>query len=336
MNQKPSTLLEVHEKTIEYLAAPLFGLKRAWALGEGLEMRATSESAAPPPSPPPQRRPLKLLSRWRRKIASPDASHQPLAVDAVYVLSVRTFCDRIAHVQRELAAHGIPFEFIFEFDAVDLDPKLVASTFGPSLLKLPHQSLVLKHLHAWRLASQHQFRRILVFEDDVILREGFTPSLQRALQAAHAKPPGYLIYLGGADTKVPDSLFLDPEPLVPLPIGTTDGYVTDLTACQRRIAWCAANKIVLPADHLMRHIDKVCDIQQYWVPTPLIEQGSVTGLFDSVLDGHRMKYSRGANRVRYHWNKFSRRQLRGWWARLKRANRGPSNSTPVDDRSPAP
>ena len=42
-----------------------------------------------------------------------------LAVDAVFVLSVKTFTERIAHVRRELEGFRIPFEFIFDFDAAE-------------------------------------------------------------------------------------------------------------------------------------------------------------------------------------------------------------------------
>lgn len=37
-----------------------------------------------------------------------------------------------------------------------------------------------------------------------------------------------LIYLGGADAKVPESFFLERKPLIPQRIATTEGYVTDV------------------------------------------------------------------------------------------------------------
>lgn len=55
---------------------------------------------------------------------------QHLAVDAVYVLAIKTFRARIAHARRELGRHGIPFEFIFDFDVPDLDEVLLAKRFG--------------------------------------------------------------------------------------------------------------------------------------------------------------------------------------------------------------
>jgi glycosyl transferase family 25 len=239
-----------------------------------------------------------------------------IAVDAVYVLSLPAYKDRIAHVTRELAARRIEFSFIFDFGPDDLDDRFIACRFQPASLARPHMSLVLKHMHAWRLACEHRHRRILVFEDDVLLGADFTPRLAEALHAASGIPPGWLIFLGGADTKVPAAFFRARGPLIANPIATAEGYVTDLAACERRLAWCATNRIALPADHLIRHIDQACGIEQYWLPSPIVEQGSVTGLFDSVLDANRKKHSWLYNWARYRWNKLQRRQIRSLWSRL--------------------
>lgn len=246
--------------------------------------------------------------------AGPRAGRIP--VDAVYVLSLPTYNDRIAHVTRELSAQGIDFHFIFDFGPDELDTPLVARHFLPASLASPHMSLVLKHMHAWRLACEHRHRRILVFEDDVILSADFIPRLVEALHAASDLPPGWLIFLGGADAKLPAALLHARGPLIAHPIATTEGYVTDLAACEQRLAWCAANKIALPADHLVRHIDQTCGIKQYWLPSAIVEQGSVTGLFGSVLDVNRKKHSWLYNWARYRWNKFQRRRIRSLWSRL--------------------
>jgi glycosyl transferase family 25 len=244
-------------------------------------------------------------------------SESVLAVDAVYVLSVKTFTQRIAHIEREMVRHGIKFEFVFEFDVPELDGQLIANTFGPSDLKNCHQSLVLKHIYTWRMAEAAGLRRILVFEDDVVLAPDFTTRFASAMQAADALPAGYLVYLGGADAKVPDYYFLSPGLLVELPIATTEGYVTDLEAIRRRLTWLETNKVSLPADHLIKHIDASLGVTQYWLSRPIVEQGSVLGIFPSVLDGSRQKHSALFNRLRNGWNKFQRHSLRRWLAHIK-------------------
>jgi glycosyl transferase family 25 len=238
-----------------------------------------------------------------------------LAIDAVFVLSVKTFTERIAHVRRELARFDIPFEFIFDFDAAELDDATIQKHFaaGPPMRK--QMSLTLKHLQAWRLAVARGARRIMVFEDDVILHPEFRARLAAAMRAADALAPGWHIFLGGADAKVPDRFFLDTGPLVALPSTTAEGYVTDLAACRRRVAWCDANKITLPADQLITNVDRVEGIAQYWPLAPLVEQGSVVGRFDSVLDATRQKHGRFYNVARHRWTKWRRRTLRRHWVR---------------------
>lgn len=242
-----------------------------------------------------------------------------LRLDAVYVLTVRSLHQRIAHVSRELARQGVHFEFILDYDPSDLNAEAIDGVFGPSELLISHQSLVLKHMRAWQLACERNHRRILVFEDDVLLAHDFLSSLVPALLSADAKAPGWLIFLGGADTKVSDDFLLRQEPLIPMSIATAEAYVTDLAACQARLGWCRLNRITLPADHLIRHIDQVCGIRQYWLPEAIVEQGSVTGRFASTLDRHRMKHSWLFNWARYRWNKLRRRRLRGWWVRFSRS-----------------
>lgn len=238
-----------------------------------------------------------------------------LAIDAVFVLSVKTFAERIAHVTGELGGFGIPFEFIFDYDAAELDEAIILKHFAGGSPMKKQMSLTLKHLHAWRLACARGARRIMVFEDDVLLLPAFHARLAAAMRAADALAPGWHIFLGGADAKVPDRFFLHPGPLVPLASTTAEGYVCDLEACRRRLAWCEANKIRHPADHLIAHVDRLEGIAQYWPPAPLVEQGSVTGRFDSVLDATRLKHSQFYNVARHRWTKWRRRTLRRLWVR---------------------
>jgi glycosyl transferase family 25 len=242
--------------------------------------------------------------------AAPPALARDLAIDAVFVLSVKTFADRIAHVTGELARFGIPFELIFDFDAAELDDATILRHFAAGTPMRRQASLTLKHLQAWRVADARGARRIMVFEDDVVLEPQFHTRLAAAMRAADALAPAWHVFLGGADAKVPDDFFLHPGPLVPLASTTAEGYVCDLEACRRRVAWCAANKIHLPADQLIAHIDRAERVAQYWPPEPLVEQGSVIGRFDSVLDANRLKHSHLYNVARHRWTKWRRRTLR--------------------------
>ncbi len=262
--------------------------------------------------------------------AAVSALAHDLRIDAVFVLSVKTFADRIAHVTGELGRFGIAFDFIFDFDAAELDDATIAERFiagGPPMKR--QASLTLKHLQAWRLACAREARRVMVFEDDVVLSPEFHLRLAAAMRAADALAPGWHVFLGGADARVPDAFFLDSRPLVPLASTTADGYVSDLEACRRRVGWCEANRIHLPADQLIAHIDRAERIAQFWPPEPLVEQGSVIGLFDSVLDANRLKHSHLYNVARYRWTRWRRRTLRRHWVRARHAL-FPGRSPPRD------
>ncbi len=243
---------------------------------------------------------------------------EKLSIDAVFVLSVRTFEDRIKHVKQQLALHGIDYQFIFEFDIPELNSDILLETFETeNVLDKPQQSLVLKHIHAWRLCVENNYKNILVFEDDVILSPDFVSRLNGAVTALEKKQSSYLLFLGGADTKVPDAFLLSNEDIVEQPIATSEGYVTDLVACRSRNDWLSKNKVNLPSDFLIRTIDPLCEIKQYWIKKYLVEQGSVTGIFESSLDKQRQKHSSLYNFLRYRWQKINRKKLRKLYAIIK-------------------
>lgn len=255
--------------------------------------------------------------------SSSSRSRAKAAPDAVYVLTVKSFRERIAHARRELGRCGVEFEFILDFDADEIGAETAARQFVNSAIMMPrHMSLTLKHMQAWRLACERGHKRILVLEDDAVLHDAFRDRLESVLWAADTLEPGWLIFLGGGDARVPDAFFLHSGPFVRLPNPTAEGYLTDLEACRRRLAWCDSHKIDLPADHLITAIDKAEGIAQYWPLEPLMEQGSVTGLFDSVLDCGRMKHSRLYNIARHRWTRWRRRTWRKYWVRARHALTG--------------
>ncbi|MBU3542195.1 glycosyltransferase family 25 protein [Polynucleobacter sp. MWH-Loch1C5] len=158
-----------------------------------------------------------------------------LSVDAVYVLSVKKFKDRIEHIANETRRVGINFEFIFTHDADEIDPDVDKHFFGDCpILAKPQRSLVLKHIEAWKYCVDRGHKRILVLEDDVIFHDSFISKMGKL--CVDLDPiSSYLVYLGGADTKVPPEYFLATGLIIKNPIATTDGYITDYSACKKKI-----------------------------------------------------------------------------------------------------
>lgn len=237
-----------------------------------------------------------------------------LGVDHVYVVTVQTFKERIEHIKKEMSKHDITFTFFYEHYAPNLDED-IAKKFSVDI-KRGYKANVLQHIAMWKDAIAKGYQRILVFEDDVILHKKFREKFSEVIDAANELEEDYVIFLGGADTKVPKDFFLSKKTLYPLPIATSEGLVMDIAGIKRRLDWVDHNKIHCPIDHLIAYIDKEQDAKSYWSKTPLTEQASIMGSIKSELDNHRLKHSALFIRFRYFWNKFQRRQARSYWVRF--------------------
>lgn len=240
-------------------------------------------------------------------------------VDAVFVVSVRAFTDRIEHMRAEMARFGIRFEWVFDFDPGSIEAAVLERTFAPSDLKASHQSLVLKHAATWRACVERELRRVLVFEDDVVLAPDFPQAFGRAMREAERLQPGYLIYLGCGDNRYVEGAAHRATALVPGgPLSAADAIVFDRVAAQRRLDWMAGHRITRPADWLMREVDEQCGTPHYWLSEPVVEQGSMNGRFASSLDDKRRRRGRLYAWLRYRWSKWRHRNLGGRVIRAER------------------
>jgi glycosyl transferase family 25 len=230
-------------------------------------------------------------------------------VDAVFVLSVRSFTDRIAHIEAELARHGIAFEFVFEFDANAIPAELIARRFAPSDMKLAHKSLVLKHVRTWELAVERNLAHTLVFEDDAVLDQRFDEIVEPALDEAQRLPPGWMIYLGRGNNQIVGGGRSGPMLVPGGELPATDALVFDREAARRRLAFLETHRITRPADWLTREIDAAVGVAHYWLREPIVCQGSMDGTFESVLDTKRRGRGRGYAWLRFRWD--------AWWKRLR-------------------
>jgi glycosyl transferase family 25 len=238
-------------------------------------------------------------------------------IDKVYVLSVKSFSDRILHIQKEMEKHHIDFEFNFNYDIPEIESSIYED-FDQYLLSKAKISLILKHIDTWQDAVKKGYKKILVLEDDVILAKNFSNKFQNVLLNSNDIPSKNLIFLGGATHRLPKGLLTSKKLLVEFPLPTTEAYITDISACQSRLDWLKESKlkgykINLPADHLVNYIDNRCGIKDYWVRTAIVEQGSMTGTFRSLLDSNRIKHSNLYNISRYNWLLFCRKVRRGFF-----------------------
>ena len=232
-------------------------------------------------------------------------------IDKVFVLSVKSFSDRIHHIQKELGKHDINFEFVFEFDVPDLRECDLA-LFSPGSMSSAAKSLVLKHIAVWKKMVADDLRRVLVFEDDVMLGDDFREAMRDIVRAADALSPGYLIFLGGADTKLPKGFLEYPSALIPRRMTTAEGCVIDHAMARRRLEWLTRHAVTLPADGLMCHIDEEIGAPHFWPRRAIVQQASCTGQFKTTIDDSRSKQSLLYIRLRYHWRKFKNQSVKRW------------------------
>ncbi|MFY8120966.1 MAG: hypothetical protein ACOVK7_06220, partial [Burkholderiaceae bacterium] len=93
------------------------------------------------------------------------------------------------------------------------------------------------------------------------------------------------------------------------PLPAADALVFNRAAADARLAHIERHRIVRPADWLIRETDAAAGVPHYWLRRPLVEQGSMNGRFDSVLDGRRRMRGRWYAWLRYRWD--------AWWKRLR-------------------
>jgi glycosyl transferase family 25 len=233
-------------------------------------------------------------------------------VDAVLVVSVRSFLDRIEHMRAEMARFDIQFEWVFDFDPPEITPELIERTFAPSDMRLPHQSAVLKHIATWRICAERNYRRVLIFEDDVVLAPNFPEVLALAMAEADQLRTPYLLYLGCGHNRYAAGAERSPTMLVPGgPLPAAEALVIDHASAVMRMDWLSKNRVTRPPDWLLREMDEELHIAHYWLREPVVEQGSMNGKFASVLDEKRRLRGRWYAWLRFRWDRWRHRTVGG-------------------------
>jgi glycosyl transferase family 25 len=233
-------------------------------------------------------------------------------VDAVLVITVRSFADRIAHMKAELARFNIQAEWILDYDPPQISPEMIERVFAPSDLRLPHQSAVLKHIAAWRYCAEHDCRRVLIFEDDVVFAPDFDRVFAQAMAEADRLVTPYLVYLGCGHNRYAEGARRSPTMLVPGgPLPAAEAIVIDRASAIQRMAWLDRNKVTRPPDWLLREMDAELGIPHYWLREPVVEQGSMNGKFHSLLDEKRRGRGLIYAWLRFRWDRFRHRVLGG-------------------------
>jgi len=212
----------------------------------------------------------------------------PTGLDGILIINARHLVQRREHVMVQLDALGLSYEFIHEYDAVDVTEALVDRYF-PKLKTLlrSQMSCALKHLRAHEIVVERGWKNALILEDDVVLAPNFLLGLNDALKdGAELTAAPKVIFLGhGGNYYTPKSRRRPGQKLYIATKGRFgDAYIIDYETAVRRSGWMHENGINKTTDNLFDMIDGQLGIELYWFEEPIVEQGSKNGLFSSTLD----------------------------------------------------
>jgi glycosyl transferase family 25 len=234
-------------------------------------------------------------------------------LDAIYVINVRSFAERLRSIMTQLARFGLEAEVIHEWDPHDITEAVAARWFVPGgVLRPPQRSCALKHLAALQRIAGRRQNHALVLEDDALLAPDFARGIERALAEAPAYPADSVIFIGsGGNFYTPRSRREPGRSLYPGPRGRfTDSYIIGWRAAQKRLDWIAQNRISRPIDNQFETIDRHEGIQMLWLEDPVVEQGSKTGRFATAIDKQLPPWLQG---LQFRWEKLRRKWLYQLW-----------------------
>ncbi|MEK7337145.1 MAG: glycosyltransferase family 25 protein [Nitrospirota bacterium] len=208
------------------------------------------------------------------------------SLDGILVINPRDFVDRRRSIERQLQPLGLAYEFIHSYDVADLDAAITARYFTSELLSPGQRSCALKHLQALRLIAERNWKRALILEDDAFLATQFVPMLQRAIrESAHFDFPYVLLVGSGGNQYTSRKKLVSGQCLYRSDRGRlTEAYLLGSQAARLRVEWIERHGISVPIDNQFDQIDREQSIRLYWLEPPVVEQGSKTGRFRSVLE----------------------------------------------------
>jgi len=231
----------------------------------------------------------------------------------VYVLNVKKFTQRRLFMEKQLSEHALPAEFIFDWDADELNDEIVDRYFTDDNNLSPAQkSCAMKHLCALQKVAVADSEFNLILEDDAVFAKDFAIGLQRALDQSVQFPGNKVIYIGsGGNFFTPKSQRKAGQYLyVGSRVRFADSYIIDSVTAQKRLDWIAAHKISEPIDNQFEKIDAELGIQTLRLEDPVVEQGSKNGLFDSALEPAPPQWLQA---IFFGWEKLKRKYIYQLW-----------------------
>lgn len=233
-------------------------------------------------------------------------------LERIYIINVRSFTERLAHVCAELARFGLSAEPVHDWDVKDLTITIESRFFNPGDLSPGQKSCCMKHVAALQRIVERGERYALVLEDDVVLLDGFVEGVAAAMAEGPQHPKPHVIFIGcGGNFYTPRSLRRPEQRLYPSSRGRfADSYIIGHDAARLRLEWIGRHRISKPIDNQFEAIDREMGITMLWLEDPVIEQGSKTGLFTTSLEPARPGW---LQRILFKLERFRRKHVYQIW-----------------------
>lgn len=215
----------------------------------------------------------------------------------IFVHHYSKLTHRKQHIIQEFKKHGITdYEFIEKFDK-DAITDEECPEFSRSYItdRRSELSLHLKHLYLYRLMVRENYEEVLVFEDDVILSNGFIAILAEYMKQL---PSDYdMLFIGnGCNLHIPRNQLIPNQYIYEKCLHETewggngaakctDSYIIH-QRCAKKLCDYINNsnkKIDQPVDWWLNEAARDLVLKVYWAEPTIVTQGSQCGMFQRTI-----------------------------------------------------
>ena len=217
----------------------------------------------------------------------------------IFVLHYPKLTHRKKHILEQFEKHGITnYEFIEKFDK-DVITNDECPEFSKDYVanRRAELSLHLKHIYLYRLMVRENYSEVLVFEDDVVLSDGFVEKLMKYMTQM---PTDYdMLFIGdGCNLHIPRNQLVANQYIYAKCLHETawggngaakctDSYIIHQRCAKKLCDYVAAagaalvetKKINLPADWWLNEAARDLVLKVYWAEPTIVTQGSQNGMF---------------------------------------------------------
>lgn len=214
----------------------------------------------------------------------------------IFVLHYSKLTSRKEHILEQFKKHGISdFEFIEQFDRENITVENFPQFDKQYIMNRPGElSLHLKHFYVYQMMVNENITEALVFEDDVVLSDGFKDKLTEYMAQL---PSNYdMLFLGdGCLLHIPSNELVSGQYVYKKNVETTDdgnGGATRCTdsyvihnRCAKKLYDYIRSKrnISLPIDWWLNVAARDNNMEVYWGEPTIVSQGTHIGLFPCSL-----------------------------------------------------